>query len=173
MKFSKILLLLVITLSIVSCKKDDDSPVAFVLSNANLAGTHDLTYYTKNQVITGSVAGSTIIITKNTTADTYQSQITFMEDGTFTFSGEYRTTTTSSQGGDPVVEIVVLNEEGEYFVSNSARTIRIEGGGVLGNSDSNTVTLFNETELRVTYGKTYTENGDEIVETQEFRFVRQ
>ena len=42
-----------------------------------------------------------------------------------------------------------------------------------GDSDINTVTLFNETELRITYDDTYTENGDEIVEMTEVRFVRQ
>ena len=173
MKFSKILLILVVAVSIVSCKKSDDGPVPFILNNANIAGTHALTYYTRSRVTTGTVGGATIIITNNTTADTYQARVTFTEAGAFTLSGELRTTTTSSQGGDPEVLIVVLNESGTYQVSNSSKTIRIEGGGIFGDSDTNTVTLFNETELRITYGKTYTENGDEIVETQEFRFVRQ
>lgn len=173
MKFSKILLLLVITLSIVSCKNNDDT-VAFILSNANIAGTHDLKYFTRNEVVTGTVGSQTITVTNNTTADTYQAQVTFTGAGAYTLSGEFRTTTTSSLGTPPVVLIVVLNESGTYQVNDAAKTIVMtEQGGTLGDSDINTVTLFNETELRVTYEGTYTENGDEIVEMQELRFVRQ
>ena len=88
--------------------------------------------------------------------------------------GEFRTTTTSSLGIPPVVEIIVLNETGTYQVNDAAKTIVfIENGSTLGDSDINTVTLFNETELRITYEDTYTENGDDIVEMTEIRFVRQ
>ena len=174
MKFSKILIILVVTVSFLSCNKSDDAPVAFVLNNANIAGTHNLTYFTRSQVITGTVGGATIVITNNTTADTYQARVVFTEAGAYTLSGEFRTTTTSSQGGDPVVVIVVLNETGTYQVNDAAKTIvMIEEGSTLGDSDINTVALFNETEMRVTFGNTYMANGDEIVEMQELRFVRQ
>lgn len=174
MKTSRILLVLFLTLSVLSCKKDDDSPAAFVLNNANIAGTHNLTYFTASQVVTGTVGTNPITITYNTTADTYQAQVTFTEAGTYTLSGEFRTTTTSSLGTPPVVVIVVLNESGTYQVNDAAKTIvMIEQGSSLGNSDINTVTLFNETELRVTFEDTYTEGGDEYVEMQELRFARQ
>ena len=61
-----------------------------------------------------------------------------------------------------------------FQVNDAAKTIVfIENGSTLGDSDINTVTLFNETELRITYEDTYTENGDDIVEMTEIRFVRQ
>tara|TARA_R110000772_G_scaffold179310_1_gene290675 strand:- start:536 stop:1060 length:525 start_codon:yes stop_codon:yes gene_type:complete len=174
MKFSKILLLLVIAISIVSCKSDDDAPGAFILSNGNLAGTHDLTYFTSNLVITGDVGGQTITVTTNTVADTYQVEVVFTEAGTYTIDGEFRTTTTSSLGTPPQVEIVVVNETGTYQVNAAAQTIVfIQTGSTLGDSDINTVTLFNETDLRVTYEDTYTVDGDEISEMTELRFVKQ
>ena len=59
MKFSKILFLLVLTLSVISCKNNDDDTAAFNLSNANIAGTHDLTYFTSTVTTTGSIGGNT------------------------------------------------------------------------------------------------------------------
>ena len=174
MKFSKILLLLVIAVSIVSCKGDDDVAPAFNLSNANLAGTHDLTYFVSNLSSTGDVGGQTVTVTANVTGDTYQVEVTFTEAGTYTIIGEFRTTTTTSLGNPPEVEIVVLDEAGTYQINEAAQTIVfIEDGSTAGNSDINSVTLFNETEFRILYEDTYTENGDEISEMTELRFVRQ
>jgi hypothetical protein len=175
MKFSKILLLLVIAVSIVSCKSDDDGAVPFNLSNANIAGTHDLTYFTASQVITGTVGGSPVTITSNTTADTYLAQVTFTEAGTYTLSGQFRTITTFSDGRPQELDIIVLdNNTGTYQLNEAAQTlVLIDQGGSLSDSDINTVTLFNETELRITFGETYIEDGDEYVEMQELRFVRQ
>jgi hypothetical protein len=172
MKFSKILLILFITVSIVSCKKSDDGPVPFVLSNANITGTHNLTYYTRNEVTTGTVGGATIVITKNTTADTYQARYAFTEAGAYTYTGEYRTTTTSSQGGDPIVAIEVENETGTYQLNDAAKTIiTTKEGATL--SDVSIVTFFNELELRFTRTTTTVIDGDETVKMEEFRFVRQ
>ena len=81
MKISKILLVLFVAVSVLSCKNDDDGVAAFVLSNANIAGTHDLTFFTSNRMITGDVGGQTITVTTNTTADTYQTEVTFTEAG--------------------------------------------------------------------------------------------
>jgi hypothetical protein len=175
MKFSKILLLFVIAVSIVSCKNDDDGAVAFNLSNANIAGAHDLTYFTESQVITGTVGGSPVTITTNTTADTYLAQVVFTEAGTYTLSGQFRTITTFSDGRPQVLDIIVLdNTTGTYQLNDAAQTIvMIEQGGSISDSDINTVTLFNETELRIAFGETYIEDGDEYVEMQESRFVRQ
>jgi hypothetical protein len=178
MKFSKILLLLVVVaVSIVSCKKDDDATVAFVLSNANIAGTHSLNYFVGSTLVTGVLPGGStpVTITYNITADTFQAQFVFTEAGTYTLSGEFRITTTSSQQGTtPQSEIIVLNETGTYQVNDAAQTIvLIEQGGSLGESDVNTVTLFNETELHLTFGETYTEDGDDYVRTQESRLTRQ
>ena len=174
MKFSKILLLLVITLSIVSCKNDDDT-VAFSLSNANVTGTHDLTYFAANTETTVIVQMVPFTVSTTVTADTYQARVNFTEAGAFTLSGEFRTTTTITPGGlPPVVEIIVWNETGTYQVDDAAKTIvLIENGSTLGDSEINTVTLFNETELRVTYENMYTEAGQDIVEMSELRFVRQ
>ena len=133
MKISKILLVLFVAVSVLSCKNDDDSVVAFLLNNTNIAGTHDLTFFTSNVMITGDVGGQTITVTTNTTADTYQAEVTFTEAGTYTLSGEFRTTTTSSLGTPPVVEIIVLNETGTYQVNDAAKTlVLIESGSTLG-----------------------------------------
>lgn len=174
MKFSKILFLFVIAVSVVSCKSDDDGAAAFNLSNANLAGTHDLTYFVSNFSSTGDVGGQTVTVTANVTGDTYQVEVIFTEAGTYTINGEFRTTTTTSLGGPPEVEIVTLDEAGTYQVNETAQTIVfIEDGSTAGDSDINSVTLFNETELRIIYEDTYTENGDEVTEMTELRFVRQ
>jgi hypothetical protein len=174
MKITKTLLVLMLTLAVVSCKKSDDGPEAFVLSRTNLAGTHNLTYFTSNVQIMGTVGGNPFTVTENSTADTYQAEVTFTSAGTYTLSGEFRTTTTSSQGGDPEIIIVVWNETGSYQVNDAAKTIIMtETGTSSSNSVLNNVTLFNETELRVTAEEMYTEGGDDYVEMQELRFVRQ
>ncbi|MGY8886358.1 MAG: hypothetical protein ACKVGT_06020 [Flavobacteriales bacterium] len=174
MKFSKILFLLVLTLSVISCKNNDDDTAAFNLSNANVAGTHDLTYFTSNVTTTGSIGGQPITVTTNTTADTYQVELTFTESGAYTIIGEFRTTTTSTLGGQPQVEILTLDESGTYQVNEAANTlVFIASGSSLSDSDVNSVTLFNETELRIMFEGTYVEDGDEVIEMTELRFVRQ
>lgn len=177
MKISKILLILVLALSVVSCKKNDDNTVeAFVLNNANIAGTHDLTYFTASSETTITVQGIPLTVTTSTTADTYQATITFTEAGAYTLDGEFRTITTITPGGGtPLIQIVTWNETGTFQANSNAQTIVLtETGSAPGDELINMVTLFNETEFRVTSEETYTEpNGGTTTDMAELRFVRQ
>jgi len=174
MKFLKIVLVIIMVVSIASCKSDDDGNSPFNLSNANLAGTYDLTYFTENETVTGTVGGSPITLTFNTTADTYQVEMVYTESGSYTINGAFRTIVVSSDGSPAEVSIVSIDDFGTYQVNETAQTLVLtsEGDGI-SDSQVNTVTLFNETEFRFTFGETYEEDGDTVVSTAEYRFVRQ
>lgn len=176
MKISKILLVLFVSISVLSCKKDDDNtPEPFVLNNTNIAGTHDLTYFTSSSETTITVQGVPLTVTTSTTADTYQATITFTAAGTYTLAGEFRTITTTTPGStDPDIEILVWSETGTFQVNSNAQTLVLTETGSTGDNLINMVTLFNETELRVTSEETYTEpNGGITTNMAELRFVRQ
>jgi len=204
MKFSKILLLLVVVaVSIVSCKKDDGPDLTidsdgdgvadvndlcpnsvgtvldsgcYLLTNINIAGTHDLTYYSEIKTSIIPLGSGTVTVTENVTADTYQLEVVFTEAGGYTVSGEYRITTTSSDPNTPpVTEIIVVSSTGTYQVNAAAETIILTESGSSSNDNSiNTVTLFNQTDLRFTSEEIYVDplNNANVTEMQELRFVR-
>lgn len=73
-----------------------------------------LSFYAANKVTTGTVGGTTFTVEEDVVADTYQASINFTEAGTFTLTGQFRTTTTETPVGTdpPVIKIVVLDESG-------------------------------------------------------------
>lgn len=174
MKFSKILLLLVIAVSIVSCKSDDDGAVAFTLSNTNIAGTHALNFFLVN--IDQSLEFNGIPVTSNTSVvgDTFQVTAVFGDDGTYTISGQYRIVATVTVGGisETDTEIIVLDESGAYQINTTDQTITMSSLNELGDGTFD-VELFNETEFRLT--QTISETTPDITSTatSELRFVRE
>ena len=174
MKFSKILLLLVIAVSIVSCKSDDDGVVAFTLSNTNIAGTHALNFFLVN--LDQSLEFNGIPVTSNTSivGDTFQVTAVFGDNGTYTISGQYRIVATVTVGGisETDTEIIVLDDSGTYQINTTDQTITMSGLNELGDGVFD-VELFNETEFRLT--QTISETTPDITSTTttELRFVRE
>jgi hypothetical protein len=167
-------LLLVIAVSIVSCKSDDDGVVAFTLSNTNIAGTHALNFFLVN--LDQSLEFNGIPVTSNTSivGDTFQVTAVFGDNGTYTISGQYRIVATVTVGGisETDTEIIVLDDSGTYQINTTDQTITMSGLNELGDGVFD-VELFNETEFRLT--QTISETTPDITSTTttELRFVRE
>jgi len=174
MKLSKIFLVLTLALAIVSCKNDDDGVVQFSLTNANLAGMHDLTFFELNADGTADVGGIPVPVNLTAVGDTFQVVFDFNENGTYTAQGQYRVVTTISVAGvsETDEEIFVLDETGTYNTNANNQTLTISGDGNLGEGVFN-VTLFNETELRMTQDISREIQGATVDGIVELRFVRQ
>lgn len=174
MNLSKILLVLFLSLSIVSCKNNDDDTVLFVLSNTNLAGTHALTFFNVNLDQAFEING--IPVTSNTTVvgDTFQVTAVFGDNGTYTIAGQYRIVTTVTVAGmsETDTEIIVLDENGTYQISSNAETLTLSGLNDLGDGVFN-VEVFNANELRLTQMISETAGGVTSDTTTELRFTRQ
>lgn len=176
MKPTKILLILLISLSVVSCKKDDNGGGnSFLLTNANLAGLYDVAFLlaTIDQII--DVNG--IPVDSNITAEgsTFQVDIIFNEDGTYTAEGQYLLTVTTTVAGQTEIdtEIIVLDEGGTYTLNANAQTIFLSGsGGELGSGNFDII-LFNETQLQIMQEETIMTNGVTSDLLTEYHFVRQ
>jgi len=176
MKPTKILLIFLMTLTVLSCKKDDNGGgSSFLLTNANLAGIYNmaLLFATIDQTI--DVNG--IPVDSNITAEgsTFQLDIIFNEDGTYTAEGQYLLTTTTTAAGqtETDTEIIVLDEGGTYSLNANTQTIFLSGsGGELG-SGTFDITLFNETQLQIMQEETILINGVSADLVTEYHFVRQ
>lgn len=170
MKLSKIFLVLVLTLTVISCKKkDDDGAVQFLLTNQNLAGSHALSFFASTEVETTNVNGLDIVTTTTTTGDTFQLDLIFDANGGFIADGEYRENFVVDVNGTVTFqdsEIFVFdNEAGTYSISQASSILVLNG-------DSFNVTLFNENELRITRNESTNSGGDTYVLNEELRFTR-
>lgn len=171
MKLSKILVVLFIALSIVSCKSDDDNTETFGFNQTNIEGSYRLNYFVSTEVQTTNVNSIDIVTTTVTTGDTFNLTVVFGSNGMSTTNGSYRETYVRDVAGvnvpiDPF--IVILDDEvHSYSVSSGASILTLSG-------DPYQVVSFNETGMTITREDIYTDsNGDTTVYTEEQRFTRQ
>ncbi|RDK88681.1 hypothetical protein [Marinirhabdus gelatinilytica] len=175
--------------TLVACKSDDDNneQEAFLFSNTNLAGNHDLTFFTMNAEIMGEVAGFPTTVIIDGVGDTFQTVVDFTENGTMLLDGQFRIVTEVTVAGAPVpsdpVIIDLENEQGTYSIGTNAQTITFANV----NSDIQViqefpidivngtwdVALFNENELRLTKMETTTTADGDADIIAEMRFLRQ
>ncbi|NNM22980.1 MAG: hypothetical protein HKO54_05455 [Flavobacteriaceae bacterium] len=176
MKPIKNLLILIIAIPmLLACKKDDNGgESAFLLSKANIAGSHDLTYLTSNIEQTFEVNGIPVNSTTTIVGDTFQVVVVFSEDGTYAAEGQYRITTTITVAGmtETDTEIIVLDETGTFQLDANTQTITFDGGSEFGDGTFE-FALFNENEMRITQSLAIDENGATGDAETEVRFVRQ
>jgi len=176
MKATKYLLIFILALTVVSCNKNDDDGESnsFLLNAANLAGTHALTFLTINIEETTEINGIPVTSTISAVGSTFQVEIIFLANGTYTIDGQYLVTTTVTVAGqtETDTEIIVLDEAGTYSIDANAETIFVSGsGGELG-SGTFDITLFNETDFRFTQTEIITANGISGDIVSEYRFKR-
>lgn len=169
MKLSKLIVVLFVVASMISCKSDDDSGTEFAYSKANLEGTYDLTYYTSEETETTTVNGFEIITTTTQVGSVFDFDVVFRADGIAVSNGTYLVDETVVQGSNSTSnsEIVdVDNSEVSYTVSAGTSTLTLAG-------DSYEVTSFNETSMTITFDEVTTNSdGDTTVYTEELRFSR-
>lgn len=184
-----LLIALIAVATLVACKGDDDNnDDVFLFSNTNIAGSHDLTFFKLDAEVRGELAGIPVTAIVTGLGDTFQTTINFNANGTFIVDGQFRIATETTIGGQTTPDSIIVNldnETGSYSISSNADTITFSGiepiqittlgEGVTVDLIDGTwdVTLFNESELRLT--KTESEvNGDtETDSTVEIRFIRQ
>lgn len=155
MKLKNYLFIFVATLALVSCKSDDDNnqDTTFLLNSTNLAGTYELTFLESIEEETFLVNNVPVESRITTVGDTFQVDFVVNANGTFSTSGEYRSTETTVVGqADPVIdtEIILLNETGTYVLNANNETLSLTSTGD-NESIQYSITTFNENEVRLLY----------------------
>ena len=169
MNISKILLVFVLALSIVSCKKDDDGVIPFQFNQANLEGTYEVTYAVSTEVETINVNGFDVVTTTTNTGDTFGVEYAFGSNNMYTVNGAFRVTETVELGGmsNTTTDIIVIdNETYAFSVSSGSSLLTLDG-------DTYQVASFDETSMILTLEEIDTEaNGDTTVYNEELRFTK-
>ena len=198
MKFLKILFVLFVAVSLVSCSSDDDGvdPLldtdgdgvvdiddlcpntpgtiidqgCYLFTNINVSSSpYSVTMLNTTEIQTTNVNGLDIVTEKTRVGDIFQLTYTFSENGTFVLDGEYLVNYSVVVAGE------IITEDTEIIVIDN-------GIGSYTTNDSTmilvfddkiySVTLFNQNDLRITTEDIYEENGDEFVYTSEIRMTR-
>ncbi len=128
MKLFKILLVLFISVSISSCSDNSSEPI-FVLSNANIAGSYNMSSFNTDVDLSTEVKPglSATFSTIKVVGDTFQVDFVLNASGTYTIAGQYRivTTVTTVSGGnqDVTPSIVDFNDSGTFNINSTNNTI--------------------------------------------------
>ena len=169
MKLLKSLFVLFVAVSLVSCSSDDDNN-QYTLNNANLSGTHSLTFFNSSDTETTNINGLDVVTEFTTVGSTFQVTVVFSENGTYSIDGEFVSNYVTRVAGQIVEEgteiIDIENETGNYSSDNTSMELVLDG-------ETYDVTLFNENELRIVSEEIYTENDVDYVYTSEIRMTRQ
>ncbi|MFT5102653.1 MAG: hypothetical protein ACI86C_000295 [Candidatus Latescibacterota bacterium] len=170
MKLSKILLILILAATVVSCdKKDDDN--SYDLTNENVAGGYDLVFFTAITVETTDVNGLEVVSTFTDIGDTFDVAFDFDENGTYEATGLFRIVSTTVVNGETTEEDAYIETvevlDGTFSTNASSSILTLDG-------DPFEVTLFDQDEMRIIFEEFETlPNGDTEMTTAELRFVRQ
>ena len=169
MKLFRHFFILAISISLIACTSDDDTPV-YELNNTNLsAGSYDITYLTRNETETINVNGLDIVTESTIVGETFQLTLTFANNNTYVVDGQYVINTLVTVAGEIVSQSSFIedidNETGTYAANNSTMQLLLD-------ETAYDVTRFNANELRLSYSTSYTEDGIDYVETSEIRMVR-
>lgn len=168
MKYLKILLIAFISISITSCSDSNDAPV-FVLSNATIAGTYNMSNFNTDVDLSTEVRPglSATFSTIKVVGDTFQVDFVLNESGTYTIEGQYRivTTVTTVSGGnqDVTPSIVNFTDSGTFNINSTNNTITFASSkdDFLGSEyldKTFTISVFNENSF------TITQQGEEFVD---------
>jgi len=172
MKILKSIFALIMIVSLASCNNDDDNDV-YLLTNANLAGTHALTFLESEEVQTRIFNNLPSVSTISVVGDIFQVDLVLNENGSYTIEGQYRITETTVQDGNTNIdtEIILIDEGGLYTVNTSNLTLTMSFNG--GESQTYDVTLFNEDELRLSYFEEGEITDGTYELTEELRMIKQ
>jgi hypothetical protein len=150
MKIFKFTLIALITTAILSCS-DNSYESELELTNESLAGNHNITILNIDIESSAEVAGVPVTISNTTIdGDTFQVDVVFNTNGTYTAGGQYRVTSTVTPVATAPVtntEIIVFNDSGSYSVNSDENTITfmIQDQALL--SGTFNVTDFNENSI--------------------------
>ena len=180
MKLLKSLLVLFIAVSIASCSSNNDE-VSFTLSNANIAGTYNissLNIISKITTVT-DVAGIPVtldIASSKSEGDTFQVDFVINENGTYTSSGEYRLVTTISPiTGETTTnsEIIKFNDSGSYVLNTTNETIVLTSDTDDFIEGTLNVVKFNENTIDISQEVEEKEGSNTVSLNYNISFIRQ
>lgn len=174
MKPTKLLMLFVLAIAVLSCSGDDDGgDDPFVLNLTNLAGTYALNFFNVNLQQTIEFQGIPITSTTDIVGDTFQVELVLNENGNYSIEGEYRITATTTVAGESetVSEIVTVDDSGTFVLDNDLETITINSTNPL-LEGTYQISLFNETQLNLTQEISLDEDGVVSELTGEQRYNR-
>ena len=170
MKIIKYLFVLIVIVSLASCKSDDDNETPYLLINENFSGQYNLNFLVANVETTVIIGGNPVVVPSTSEGSVFQVDTSFNLNGTYSLGGQFLLTTTIT-GSGATNEIIDLDENGSYQLNDTAKTITITSNEEFLNGTFD-VTLFNENELRIKSEKTTTD-GDVTTESViEIRFTR-
>jgi len=153
MKIFKFTLIAFITTTILSCSDNSNDP-ELDLTNESLAGSYNITILNIDIESSAEVAGVPVTISNTTIdGDTFQVDVVFNTNGTYTAGGQYRVTPTVTPVATPPVtntEIIVFDDSGSYSINSDESTITfmIQDQALL--SGTFNVSDFNENSISLT-----------------------
>ena len=153
MKIFKFTLIAFITTTILSCSDNSNEP-ELDLTNESLAGNYNITILNIDIESSAEVAGVPVTISNTTIdGDTFQVDVVFNTNGTYTAGGQYRVTSTVTPVTTPPVtntEIIVFDDSGSYSINSdeNAITFMIQDQALL--SGTFNVSDFNENSISLT-----------------------
>jgi len=182
MKFYKLIIIFLVTLVMVSCKKDDngDDGEEYALSAANFIGDYEQNYL--QNLISETVVfsnGTTSTSTTTTLGDIFQDVIYQMQsNGIFTANGLLTTNQiiVSADGETTMNDGVIIDLElsGTYAlnVPNSVLTIIYDDEEGIQVTKLYDITVYTETEMRMEYEISVTSGDITTTTFEEIRFIR-
>ena len=153
MKIFKFTLIAFITTTILSCSDNSNEP-ELDLTNESLAGNYNITILNIDIESSAEVAGVPVTISNTTIdGDTFQVDVVFNTNCTYTAGGQYRVTSTVTPVATPPVtntEIIVFDDSGSYSINSdeNAITFMIQDQALL--SGTFNVSDFNENSISLT-----------------------
>lgn len=153
MKSLKFILFLCLSATILGCSSSDSEP-PFILSNANIAGTYNISSLSINAKATAVTSGVPVTISNATSVgDVFQFNFILNVDGSYTASGQYViVSTVTPVGSAPITDTSIINidDSGTYQINTTNNTITFTSStGDFIEGTLNVVT-FNETTVSLT-----------------------
>jgi len=179
MKLVKVLMLMLMSITLVNCGKDDEPTPSYDLTVANLEGTYSMSSFSGSNKLTTITDGNESVVTTTLSADTIELEITFNSDGTFDVDEEtesYRLITTVD-GSDDFDIITIVG--GTYSLNTINETITLSSTSI---ELDGTYNVDEFTSELLTISKSEEENDSGVVggvtittkeeETETFEFTK-
>ena len=112
MKFSKVIIILIISVLVINCDNDSKEPT-IILSNSNIAGSYSITSLNTEMKVTsvtqvGGVSVPLDVATASSNGDTFQIDFQLEENGSFKAIGQFRMISKVTPAiGNPETETVI------------------------------------------------------------------
>lgn len=150
MKTFKFILFALIATTILSCAENNSEP-ELNLSNENIAGAYNISSLVIDTETRATTSGITVTVANTSSiGDTFQVNLIFNEDGTYTSSGQFRIVSTITPiGQNPITdsEIIVFSDAGSYSTNAVDNTISFMAQDNALIEGTFNVIIFNETTV--------------------------